>query len=50
MTCLADMYWFSNATARAAVETGMRAIIGMTITAFPIAYASGTDEHNEKKH
>lgn len=50
VTCFADMYWSPDAAARAVIETGMRAIIGMIIIAFPSAYASGIDEYIDKGH
>lgn len=50
VTCFADMYWSPDAAARAAIEIGVRAIIGMTLIAFPSAYASEVDEYIDKGH
>lgn len=47
-TCFNDMYFFLNATARAAKEAGMRAHIGMTIIDVPTAYAKTTEEYFDK--
>ncbi|HUQ27540.1 MAG TPA: TRZ/ATZ family hydrolase [Usitatibacter sp.] len=38
-TCVNDMYFFPEATARAALRMGMRASIGMIAIEFPSAYA-----------
>ena len=38
-----DMYFFPDATARAFVETGIRATLGLPILDFPTAYASDPD-------
>ena len=38
-TCVNDMYFFPEATARAALEIGMRAALGMIAIEFPSAYA-----------
>jgi 5-methylthioadenosine/S-adenosylhomocysteine deaminase len=43
ITCCNDMYFFPDATARAFVELGMRAMLGMPILDFPTAYASDAD-------
>ncbi|HUR59408.1 MAG TPA: TRZ/ATZ family hydrolase [Opitutaceae bacterium] len=38
-TCVNDMYFFPEATARAALRAGMRAALGMIAIEFPSAYA-----------
>jgi len=48
ITCMNDMYFFPDATARAAAEIGMRACIGMIMMDFPSAWASGPDEYLSK--
>lgn len=47
-TCFNDMFYFPEATAEAAIISGMRAFIGMTVIEFPTAWASSTDEYFEK--
>ena len=47
-TCFNDMYFFLDATAKAATLTGIRAHIGMTIIDVPTAWAKTTDEYFEK--
>ena len=39
VTCVNDMYFFPEATARAALRAGMRAALGMIAIEFPSAYA-----------
>ena len=39
VTCVSDMYFFPEATARAALRCGMRAMLGMIAIEFPSAYA-----------
>ena len=39
VTCVNDMYFFPEATARAALRAGMRAALGMIAVEFPSAYA-----------
>jgi 5-methylthioadenosine/S-adenosylhomocysteine deaminase len=39
VTCVNDMYFFPEATARAALRAGMRAALGMLAIEFPSAYA-----------
>jgi len=43
VTCCNDMYFFPDATARAFVELGMRAMLGLPILDFPTAYAADAD-------
>jgi 5-methylthioadenosine/S-adenosylhomocysteine deaminase len=42
-TCCNDMYYFPDATARACVETGMRAMLGLPILDFPTPWAADPD-------
>ena len=44
-TCFADMYFFPDAIARAAVEAGLRATVFSPILDFPTPMASGPDEY-----
>lgn len=44
-TCFADMYFFPEATAAAAVEAGIRATIGMVVIDFPNRWAATPAEH-----
>lgn len=39
VTCVSDMYFFPEATARAALRAGMRAMLGVIAIEFPSAYA-----------
>ncbi|MDG0996835.1 MAG: TRZ/ATZ family hydrolase [Gammaproteobacteria bacterium] len=48
ITCFNDMYFFPEATARAASAIGMRSVVGMIIIEFPSAYASTVDEYFAK--
>jgi 5-methylthioadenosine/S-adenosylhomocysteine deaminase len=48
ITCFNDMYFYPEATARAAVASGMRASIGMIAIDFPTAYASDADDYLAK--
>lgn len=48
VTCFSDMYFFPGATAEAALESGMRAALGMIVMDFPTAYASDADDCLEK--
>jgi 5-methylthioadenosine/S-adenosylhomocysteine deaminase len=43
VTCCNDMYFFPDATARAFVELGMRAMLGLPVLDFPTAYAADAD-------
>lgn len=47
-TCFNDMYFFPEATAKAAELAGMRAFIGMTIINVPTAWAKTYDEYFAK--
>ncbi len=48
VTCINDMYLFPEATARAAIKIGMRAVIGMPVIDFPSSYAQTFDEYIDK--
>lgn len=50
VTTFADMYWYPEAAARVAIQTGVRAVLGMIILAFPSSYAANADEYIEKGH
>jgi 5-methylthioadenosine/S-adenosylhomocysteine deaminase len=43
VTCCNDMYFFPDAAARAFVELGMRAMLGLPILDFPTPYAADAD-------
>jgi len=47
-TCFADMYFFPNAAARAALETGMRAQLACPVIDFATAWATHADEYISK--
>lgn len=47
-TCFNDMYFFPEATARAAANAGMRVCAGMILIDFPTAYAADHDEYFAK--
>ncbi len=47
-TCFNDMYFFMDATAKAAELAGIRAHIGMTVMDVPTAWAKTTDEYFAK--
>jgi len=42
-TCFHDMYFYPDATARACLDTGMRAMLGLIVLDAPTAYASDPD-------
>ena len=44
-TCFNDMYFFPDQAAEVAVETGIRAMIGLIIIDFPTAWAKDADEY-----
>ena len=48
ITCFNDMYFYPDASARAASEFGMRATIGITTLEFPTPYASDADDYLHK--
>jgi 5-methylthioadenosine/S-adenosylhomocysteine deaminase len=48
VTCFNDMYFFPAAAAEAALESGMRATLGMIVIDFPTAYASDAEDYLAK--
>jgi 5-methylthioadenosine/S-adenosylhomocysteine deaminase len=48
VTCFNDMYFFPQATARAACDAGMRAAVGLIVTEFPSPYASDAQDYLSK--
>lgn len=48
VTCVNDMYFFPEATARAALRAGMRASLGVIAVDFPSAYAADPSEYLQK--
>jgi 5-methylthioadenosine/S-adenosylhomocysteine deaminase len=44
-TCFGDMYFFPEQTAEAAVEAGLRALLGMVYIDFPTAWARDANEY-----
>ena len=48
VTCVNDMYFFPEATARAALRAGMRACLGMIAIEFPSAYAPDVNGYLQK--
>ncbi len=48
ITCINDMYFFPDATARAALDAGMRASLGLVVLDFPTAWAATPDEYLAK--
>ena len=48
VTCVNDMYFFPEATARAALRMGMRASLGMIAIEFPSAYAPDANGYLHK--
>ncbi len=48
ITCFADMYFFLDAAAQAAQETGMRANLGITVLDFPTPWANDADDYLDK--
>jgi 5-methylthioadenosine/S-adenosylhomocysteine deaminase len=44
-TCFADMYFYPESIASAAIQAGMRANIGLVVLEFPTAYASDADDY-----
>ncbi len=47
-TCVNDMYFFPEATARAALRSGMRTALGIIAVDFPSAYAATSSEYLQK--
>ena len=48
VTCFNDMYFFPRATARAALEARMRAVVGLIVIEFPSPYASDAQDYLNK--
>jgi 5-methylthioadenosine/S-adenosylhomocysteine deaminase len=48
ITCVNDMYFFPEATARAALRMGMRASLGVIAIEFPSAYAADAHDYLKK--
>ena len=48
VTCVNDMYFFPEATARAALRAGMRASLGIIAIEFPSAYAANARDYLQK--
>ncbi|MEO8040848.1 MAG: TRZ/ATZ family hydrolase [Betaproteobacteria bacterium] len=48
VTCMNDMYFFPEMSVRAAVETGIRAAIGIIVIEFPSAYATDAQDYLAK--
>ncbi|HUP97453.1 MAG TPA: TRZ/ATZ family hydrolase [Usitatibacter sp.] len=48
VTCVNDMYFFPEATARAALRAGMRTVLGMIAIEFPSAYAQDVNGYLQK--
>src|ERR1700738_4887563 len=48
ITCVNDMYFYPEATARAALRAGMRAALGMIAIEFPSAYAPNAAGYLQK--
>ena len=48
VTCFNDMYFFPEMTARAALDAGMRAALGIILIEFPTAYASDAHDYLRK--
>ncbi|MFA5937994.1 MAG: TRZ/ATZ family hydrolase [Sinimarinibacterium sp.] len=47
-TCVNDMYFFPDASARVAVEAGLRVTVGLIAIDFPSAWAKSADEYIHK--
>lgn len=45
VTCFNDMYFFPDAAAEAAIDLGMRAVLGIVVIEFPSAWASDADQY-----
>jgi 5-methylthioadenosine/S-adenosylhomocysteine deaminase len=48
VTCFNDMYFFPEMTARAALESEMRAALGLILIEFPTAYATDAQDYLRK--
>jgi 5-methylthioadenosine/S-adenosylhomocysteine deaminase len=47
-TCFSDMYFFADVTARACIDAGMRACVGLIMIDFPSAWAQNAEEYLHK--
>lgn len=47
-TCFSDMYFFPNAVAKAALDTGMRAVLSFPVMDFSNQWAKSSEMHLEK--
>lgn len=47
-TCFNDMYFYPDEVARAAIDTGIRASIGLIVIDFPTVWANDADEYISK--
>lgn len=48
ITCFQDMYFYPEAAAEAAIEAGIRAVLGIVTLEFPTRYASDADDYLTK--
>ena len=48
VTCFNDMYFFPEMAGRAALDTGMRGVLGIVLIEFPTAYASDAQDYLRK--
>ena len=48
VTCFNDMYFYPQAAARAAIESGMRAALGLIVVEFPSPYAADAQDYLSK--
>lgn len=48
VTCFNDMYFFPQATAEAAIQSGIRAFIGLVVMDFPTKYAHDAEDYLAK--
>lgn len=43
VSCFNDMYFFPDVAGKAAIDAGMRAVVGLIVVDFPTAWASSAD-------
>lgn len=48
ITCFNDMYFFPGSAAMAALEAGIRAVLGITVFEFPSAYGCNAEDYLDK--
>jgi 5-methylthioadenosine/S-adenosylhomocysteine deaminase len=48
VSCFNDMYFFPDVAGKAAIDAGMRAVVGLIVVDFPTAWASSADEYLAK--